>query len=116
MRFEGQALQQTILLQNIVLAQAVYMINCRELTNPSINKGLFQNRPLFISLGILTVLQSAVLFLPIMQQWVGTTTLSGTQQLIIFANAALLFLIVEVEKGLTKRIIRSQSQTSSDLS
>lgn len=116
MQFEGQALQQTILLQNIVLAQAVYMINCRELTNPSINKGLFQNRPLFLSLGILTVLQSAVLFLPIMQQWVGTTTLSGTQQLIVFANATLLFLIVEMEKGLTKRIVRSQSQTSSDLS
>lgn len=116
MQFEGQALQQTILLQNIVLAQAVYMINCRELTNPSINKGLFQNRPLFLSLGILAVLQSAVLFLPMMQQWVGTTTLSGTQQLIIFANAALLFLIVEAEKGLTKRMIRRQNQTSSDLS
>ena len=30
MQFEGQALQQTVLLQNIVAAQAVYMINCRE--------------------------------------------------------------------------------------
>lgn len=116
MQFEGQALQQTILLQNIVLAQAVYMINCRELTNPSINKGLFKNRPLFLSLGILTILQAAVLFLPIVQRWIGTTTLTGTQQLIIFANVALLFLIVEIEKALTKRITRSQSQTSSDLS
>lgn len=31
MRFEGAALQQTILLQSIVLGQAVYMINCREM-------------------------------------------------------------------------------------
>lgn len=29
MNFEGEALQQTVLLQNIVAAQAIYMINCR---------------------------------------------------------------------------------------
>lgn len=115
MQFDSQLLQQTILLQNIVVAQAVYMINCRELTEPSINKGLFQNKPLFISLAILVVLQSAVLYLPFMQQWMGTTALSGGQQLIILANVVLLFLIVEIEKGLTKRITRRQSQTSSDL-
>ncbi len=106
MQFEGQALQQTILLQNIVLAQAVYMINCRELTNPSINKGLFQNRALFLSLGILALLQATVLFVPLMQQWIGTTTLTSSQHVIIFANVALLFLIVEIEKALTKRIMR----------
>ena len=55
MQFEGQAVQQTILLQNIVLGQAVYMLNCRELLEPALNKSMFQNRALFISLGILAV-------------------------------------------------------------
>ena len=115
MQFDGVALQQTMLLQNIVLAQAVYMINCRELVNPSINKGLFQNKPLFWSLGILLALQSAVVFLPMMQQWVGTTALTGGQQLLILANVALLFLVVELEKGLTKRFMQRQSLQTSEV-
>ena len=49
MQFEGQAVQQTILLQNIVLGQAVYMLNCRELLEPALNKSMFRNRALFIS-------------------------------------------------------------------
>ena len=114
MQFDGVALQQTVLLQNIVLAQAVYMINCRELVNPSINKGLFENRPLFLSLGILLGLQLAVLWLPLMQQWVGTTTLTGGQHGLVFLNVALLFLVVELEKGLTKRWMQRQSRKVSE--
>lgn len=116
MQFEGQALQQTILLQNIVLAQAVYMINCRELTDTSINKGLLENKILFISIGILLLLQSAVLFLPIMQQWVGTTMLSGSQQLIILVNIALLFIIVELEKKITRFFKKASKQKSPTIS
>ena len=44
MRIEGQALQQTMLLQNIVGAQAVYMINCRELVDASLNKRMLKNK------------------------------------------------------------------------
>ncbi|MGX7198079.1 HAD-IC family P-type ATPase [Enterococcus olivae] len=116
MQFEGQALQQTILLQNIVLAQAVYMINCRELTEPSINNGLFQNKSLFVSLAVLVILQTLVLFAPIMQQWVGTTSLSGAQHLVIFGNVLLLFLIVELEKAWTKRRADKRNFVSADLS
>ncbi|MBS7576056.1 MULTISPECIES: HAD-IC family P-type ATPase [unclassified Enterococcus] len=116
MQFEGQALQQTILLQNIVLAQAVYMINCRELTDASINKGLLENKILFVSIGILLLLQSAVLFLPIMQQWVGTTMLSGSQQLIILANIAVLFIIVEIEKRITRFVTKANRQVSTTIS
>ena len=76
MQFEGQSLQQTILLQNIVLAQAVYMINCRELSKPSLNQGLLQNKSLFLSLGILALLQGMVIFLPIGQQLIGTVSLT----------------------------------------
>uniref|UniRef100_UPI00403F5020 HAD-IC family P-type ATPase n=1 Tax=Candidatus Enterococcus willemsii TaxID=1857215 RepID=UPI00403F5020 len=112
-QFEGQALQQTILLQNIVLAQGLYMINCRELTSPSINKGLFENRPLFFSLAVLAILQFTVLFLPTMQQWIGTTSLTMTQQLLIFANAALLFAIVEIEKVVTTAIQRKRKRAVS---
>ncbi|MTD42019.1 HAD-IC family P-type ATPase [Erwinia sp. CPCC 100877] len=105
MRFEGSVLQQTILLQNIVLAQALYMINCRELLEPSLNKDFFQNKVLFLSLGILFLLQAGVIFLPVAQLLIGTTALSLGQQLVIVGNVLLLFVVVEIEKSITKRIV-----------
>jgi calcium-translocating P-type ATPase len=111
MRFEGAALQQTILLQNIVLAQALYMINCRELLKPALNKAFFKNKVLFISLGILLLLQAGVIFLPVAQQLIGTTALSTLQQLVIGGNALLLFVVVEIEKRITRRLMNKKSST-----
>jgi calcium-translocating P-type ATPase len=117
MQFEGQALQQTILLQNIVLGQAVYMLNCRELLEPALNRQMFQNRALFISLGILILLQGTVLFLPAAQQLIGTTTLTFLQHLSILANGLLLFGVVEAEKFLMKRYVQRQNaKTTNELS
>lgn len=113
MRFEGAALQQTILLQSIVLGQAVYMINCRELFDPAINRRFFENKFLFLSLGILFILQAGVVFLPLAQQLIGTTALSLAQQLVILANALLLFLVVEIEKRISKGVCRRKEKAVS---
>lgn len=113
MRFEGAALQQTILLQSTVLGQAVYMINCREMFDPAINRRFFENKFLFISLGILFILQLGVVFLPLAQQLIGTTALSLAQQLVILANALLLFLVVEIEKRISKGIFQRKEKTVS---
>ena len=110
MQFEGQALQQTVLLQNIVAAQAVYMINCREQVDASLNKGFFQNKFLFISLGILFVLQTGVIYLPFAQQVIETTSLSFAQHLPILVNVLLLFTIVEVEKRISKTWIKRKER------
>ena len=113
MRFEGAALQQTILLQSIVLGQAVYMINCREMFDPAINRRFFENKFLFISLGILLVLQLGVIFLPLGQQLIVTTALNLAQQLVILGNALLLFLVVEIEKRISKGIFRRKEKAVS---
>lgn len=113
MQFEGAALQQTILLQSIVLGQAVYMINCRERFDRSINRHFFENKFLFLSLGILLVLQLGVVFLPIGQQLIGTTALSLAQQGVIAGNAILLFLVVEIEKRISKGIFQRKEKAVS---
>ena len=109
MSFEGQAFQQTMLLQNIVAAQAVYMINCRELLDPSLNRSLFENKALFLSLGMLVLLQAGVIYLPIAQQLIGTTSLSLTEQLPILLNILILFVIVEIEKRISKMIAKKRN-------
>jgi calcium-translocating P-type ATPase len=110
MRFEGQALQQTMLLQNIVAAQAVYMINCRELFEASLNKSLFENKALFYSLGLLFLLQTMVIYLPFAQQVIGTTNLYSAELLPILVNVLLLFILVEVEKQMSKRFANKRKK------
>ncbi|MDT2757149.1 HAD-IC family P-type ATPase [Enterococcus asini] len=93
---------QTMLLQSIVLAQALYMINCRELLDASLNKSMLQNKALWISLGALVLVQGSLLTLSFMQNLIGTTSLSLTQHLVLLAGALLIFAIVELEKKLLK--------------
>lgn len=108
-QYDGVLVQQTVLLQSIVFAQAVYMINCRELLNPSINKAMFQNRALFISLGILTLLQLGLQFSPLAHTLIGTAQLTLTQISAMLLNALIIFIIVEVEKMITKKITVSKT-------
>lgn len=115
MQFTGVALQQTILLQSIVLGQAAYMINCREIRTAAINKGLWQNKVLFLSLAVLLTLQATVIFVPFAQQLIGTTSLSFTQLAIILGNAVVLFIIVEIEKQFSKLLSKKAKQLTSSI-
>ncbi|WP_086350665.1 HAD-IC family P-type ATPase [Candidatus Enterococcus clewellii] len=110
MQAESQLVQQTMLLQSIVLAQAFYMLNCRELLDPSINKAMFKNKAIFISLACLAVLQGVVLLVPIAQQAIGLTTLTTSQHLSILLNTFGIFLIVELEKLITKKIRKKKAK------
>lgn len=67
-----------------------------------------QNKALFLSLGILALLQGMVIFLPVGQQLIGTVSLTMTQQLLIGANVILLFLVVEIEKGIMNKLFRKR--------
>lgn len=104
---------QTMLLQSIVLSQALYMINCRELLDASLNKSMLQNKALWISLSALIFVQGSLLTLPLMQNLIGTTSLSLTQHLVLLAGALLIFALVELEKKVLKRMaLRRKEQTA----
>ncbi|WP_430611961.1 HAD-IC family P-type ATPase [Enterococcus sp. DIV0876] len=107
-QFDGTGLQQSILLQNIVIAQAVYLINCRELLAPAFNRGIFKNRALLISFAALIVLQTLALGTPFGQQLLGVQQLSFLQHLTILANGILLFGVVEVEKWFSAKYQKRQ--------
>lgn len=100
-----QAVQQTILVQGVVLAQAFYMVNCREELNFALNRQLFKNRALIVSLVCLVALQSIILFVPAAQSIIGLTDLSLLQHISIFAMATQIFFIVEIEKAISKSLL-----------
>ena len=112
MNIQDTATQQTVLLQSVVLSQAVYMINCRELVDFSLTKKVLTNKALWLSLGALVLVQGTVLFVPLAQQLVGTTYLSVQQHTLILIISLIIFTVVEIEKAMTKKIIQKNKEVA----
>jgi magnesium-transporting ATPase (P-type) len=66
---------RTVLLQMLVCAQWVYMINCRNTEGFSLNRGLLANKGIWLVTGVLLLLQLAIIYLPFMQMLFGTEAL-----------------------------------------
>ncbi len=115
-QFDAAVLQQSILLQNIVIAQTVYLINCRELLAPALNRGMLKNRALLLSFAALIVLQVIALATPFGQKILGVQQLSLWQHVTIFANGLLLFTVVEGGKWLSAKYQWRQKPAPANLS
>jgi magnesium-transporting ATPase (P-type) len=94
---------RTVLLQMLVTAQWVYMINCRSSDRFSLNSGLLKNKGIWLVTGVLLALQVAIIYLPLMQTLFGTEALPLRYWGITLAMGGVMFLVVEVEKRLTRR-------------
>lgn len=108
--FSGENLRQTILINAIVFGQALYMINCREMTDSAFSNPLSKNRALIWSLTAMLALQLAMVYLSPLQLVIQTTPLSIGQFMISIVPSAILFLLVELEKRITRTF---DSNTSS---
>ncbi|PEH48183.1 HAD-IC family P-type ATPase [Enterococcus faecium] len=108
--FSGENLRQTILINAIVFGQALYMINCREMTGSAFSNPLSKNRALIWSLTAMLALQLAMVYLSPLQLVIQTTPLSIGQFMISIVPSAILFLLVELEKRITRTF---DSNTSS---
>ncbi|POZ19570.1 carbonate dehydratase [Lelliottia aquatilis] len=94
---------RTVLLQTLVTAQWFYMLNCRVSDGFSLSKGLLANRGIWIVSGVLLVLQLLIIYAPFMQMLFGTASLPFRYWVITFIIGFVMFLIVEVEKPLTRK-------------
>lgn len=92
-----------MLLQMLVCAQWVYMINCRNTEGFSLNRGLLANKGIWLVTGVLFLLQVAIIYLPFMQMLFGTEALPLRYWFVTLAVAIGMFFIVEIEKRLTRR-------------
>jgi magnesium-transporting ATPase (P-type) len=94
---------RTVLLQMLVCAQWVYMINCRNTVGFSLNRGLLANKGIWLVTGVLLLLQLAIIYLPFMQMLFGTEALPLRYWFVTLAVAGVMFFVVEIEKRLTRR-------------
>ncbi|WP_416260934.1 cation-transporting P-type ATPase [Gibbsiella quercinecans] len=94
---------RTVLLQTLVTAQWVYMVNCRDSEHFSLNRGLLQNKGIWIVTAALVALQALIIYVPLMNTLFGTQPLPFRYWLIALGIGVALFIIVEIEKRLTRR-------------
>lgn len=93
---------RTVLLQTLVTAQWVYMINCRDSDNFSLSRGLLQNKGIWIVTVVLFALQAIIIYVPLMNTLFGTRPLPFIYWIIGLLIGVALFVIVEIEKVLTR--------------
>ncbi|WP_159235998.1 cation-transporting P-type ATPase [Raoultella terrigena] len=94
---------RTVLLQMLVTAQWVYMINCRSSDSFSLNMGLLRNKGIWLVSGVLLLMQLVIIYVPVMQTMFGTEGLPLRYWFVTLAIGMVMFLVVEVEKRLTRR-------------
>jgi len=90
----------------IVAMEAVYLLNSRFLHSSVLSfKGLFGSRPVLVAIGAVLLMQLAFTYLPFFQDVFGTVGLSIGDWGLVAAVAAGLFLIVEIEKAVSRRLM-----------
>ncbi len=101
---------QTVILQMFVMAQLFYLFNCRSEFGFAFNKDFFRNKAVFLVAGILIVLQLALTYIPFMNTVFQTTPLELKQWTIPILMGLFVFIIVEVEKVISKNVLKHVRQ------
>ena len=96
----GLAAARTVVVNVIVLIEALYLFNCRSLTHSVFSLGFFTNR--WAIGGALGMVAAQLLFTyaPLMNRVFHSAPISGVSWMRIVAVAAAVFVVVEIEKWL----------------
>lgn len=92
---------RTLTVTALVVAQAGYLLNSRHLTSFSLHpKLLFTNAIAWLAIAVLVLLQLSFVYAPFMQSWFGTEPLQLIHWGWTLLGAALIMLVIELEKKL----------------
>jgi magnesium-transporting ATPase (P-type) len=107
----SEAAAQTVAVNVLVVGQFFYLFNSRFIMQSSLSwRGLFGNPYALYAAGILFLLQVAFTYLPFMNLWFGTEGVRLDKWIWINAAGLLVFLIVEAEKAIVRRIRASRDE------
>lgn len=100
---------QTITLNAIVMAQLFHLYNCRTELVPAFNRRFFDNKIAFLVSGLLIALQLFITYVPFMHTLFGTAPLTWEDWIYPVAFGAVVFIIVEIEKAISRRVNGNQN-------
>ncbi len=102
---ENDALARTMAVNVLVAGQISYLFNCRRWQESSLElKYLFANPWAWVTAGLLIIMQLGFTYLPFAQQIFGTAALPGDYWTMIVGFAVLVFILVELEKLITRKL------------
>ena len=100
---------QTITLNAIVMAQLFHLYNCRTELAPAFNRHFFDNKIAFLVSALLIALQLFITYVPFMHTLFGTAPLTWEDWIYPVAFGAVVFIIVEIEKAISRRAIGNRN-------
>ncbi|MDP2008132.1 MAG: cation-translocating P-type ATPase [Rubrivivax sp.] len=100
---DGNAHWQTMVFTTLTLAQMAHVLAIRSERESLFSQGLLSNRPLLAAVALTLVLQLATVYVPLLQPIFRTQALSAGELGLCFALAALVFIVVELEKAWRRR-------------
>jgi magnesium-transporting ATPase (P-type) len=104
-RGAGIEASRTVAVNALVMGEIFYLFNCRYLLAPvSFFEGMLGNRYVLIAIGVLIGIQMLFTYTPVMQSLFGTTAIDVAAWARITVFGLLLFVAVEIEKYLIRRV------------
>ena len=94
---------RTVAVNVLVMSEITYLFAARHLLAPAIGPTLFDNKAIWIAVGVAVAAQMAFTYLPAMHRLFGTASLGAPEWARIVAAAVAVAFLVEAEKGLRRR-------------
>jgi len=107
-----EALIHTITLQTIVIAQMFHLFNSRTIRGNAFKESFFSNKAVLVVCVLLFVLQGSITYLPFMNTAFGTVPLELADWKYPFLLGIAVFLIVEVEKAVMRKIDKIKGRST----
>ena len=108
-----EALARTVAVNLLVAGQITYLFSCRRWQGASFTlDALLDNRLAWVLVGVLLVMQGGFTYWTVMQTIFGTHSLPAHYWPPLLAFAGLVFVVVELEKALTRRLGLRWAQAS----
>ncbi|MGK2880008.1 MAG: HAD-IC family P-type ATPase, partial [Mycobacterium sp.] len=101
---------RTAALNAFVAVETLYLFSCRSLTHSAWRVGFFTNRWLIVGVTVQAVAQIALTYLPVLNTVFQTAPLDGGSWVRIFGGAAVVSIVVAVDKSLRRRIRRNSDE------
>ena len=102
---DHEELARTLAVNVLVAGQITYLFNCRRWQGSSLAPAVFfGNRWAWLAAGLLIILQLGLSYLPFAQLIFGTASLPAYYWLIIAGFGLLVFVLVELEKLITRKL------------
>ncbi|MEJ2599943.1 MAG: cation-translocating P-type ATPase C-terminal domain-containing protein, partial [Anaerolineales bacterium] len=99
----GNPIWQTMIFTTLTLSEMGYVMGLRSLRDSLFSIGFLGNRALLAAVGLTTVLQIAVIYVPFFQNLLGTVALPPRELMICLILSTSVFWATEIQKAIFKR-------------